>query len=118
MDMSFEAQPDSEESKKQDQLEQLKVSKEKFELAENVATEMLNTYLEYGLPSVERYKKVWLDGNPRVKKELIEIIAKEMSNNYTLLNVKMLTRAKVKKNMREDFIPRKMNKILKKNGIR
>lgn len=124
MNTSFETLSDEEESKKaedlkkQDKIEQLKASKESFELAKNVATEMLDTYLEHSLLSVERYKKVWLDDNPRVKNELIEMIAKEMSNNYKLIDVEMLTRAKVKKNMREYFIPRKMNQILKKNGIR
>ena len=112
--MSFEGQPDSEKIKKDEELKALQNFREIHDLATNVAAEMLDMYLEHGLSATERYKKVWLNDNPMAKRELLEMTANEMSNNYKLMDVKMLTRAKVKKNMQEDFIPRKINLILKK----
>jgi hypothetical protein len=117
--MLFEAPSDLEKRKKseaEDKVSQpVKVTRD---LANNVAIEMLDTYLEHWLPSAERHKKIWIESNPRAKKELVEMIANEIGNDYKLMNVKMLTKPKVKKDMREDFIPRKINQILKKYGAR
>ncbi len=106
-----------EQSKNQEEEVLSKKPAEALDLVGNVAAEMLDTYLEHWLPPAERYKKAWLDENLSAKEELADIIAREMKLNYKLIDIRMLTKKIIKKHMYEEFIPRKINQILRKNGV-